>query len=99
MTSCQLRVAICGSVARQISACDLQIDGGEFTGLVFGVQKPRGLCAVADMQTLLFARQFIVDVIPSALFATVELESLFHGCVFHSDDFTADDFDSGRELV
>jgi hypothetical protein len=51
------------------------------------------------MQTFLFARQFIMEVIPSAFFATVESESLFHGCVFHSDDFTADDFDSGRELV
>ena len=82
-----------------ISAGDLQIDGRKFTGLVLGVQEPRGLRPVIGMQTLLFAGQFVMDVIPSALFATVESESLFHGCVFHSDDFMADDFDSGRELV
>ena len=84
---------------RQISTGDLQIDGRKFTGLVLGVQKPRGLRPVIGMQTLLFARQFIMDVIPPAFFAAPKSESLFHGCVFHSDDFKADDFDSGRELV
>jgi hypothetical protein len=84
---------------RKIGAGDLQINGRGFTGLVFGVQESCGLRPVIGMQTLLFARQFIMDVIPSALFAAVESESLFHGCVIHSDDFTADDFDSGRGLV
>jgi hypothetical protein len=32
------------------------------------------------VQTFLFARHFIVDVISSAILAAIESELLFHGC-------------------
>jgi hypothetical protein len=65
---------------RQISAGDLQINGRQFSGLVLGVQESCGLRPVIVMQTLLFTRQFIMNVIPSAFFAAVESESSFHSC-------------------
>lgn len=83
---------------RQIRAGDLQIDGRLLARLVFRVQKPYRLRAVTGLQTLLFARQIIVKIIPSAFFAAVEPESLSHNCV-HSDEVTTNDSDSGREQV
>src|SRR5208282_1207021 len=85
---------------RQISAGDLQIDGRLLPGLVFRVQKSRCLRAVTGMQTLLFARQIIVKIIPSAFLAAVKSELLSHNCfLFHSDEVTTVDSDSGREQV
>ena len=65
---------------RQIGLGDLQVEGGLLPGLVFSVHKPRCGRAVAGMQTLLFARQIIVKVIPSAFLAAVESELLSHSC-------------------
>ena len=85
---------------RQIGLGDLQVEGGLLPGLVFSVHKPRCGRAVAGMQTLLFARQIIVKVIPSAFLAAVESELLSHSCfLFHSDEVTTFDLDSGREQV
>jgi hypothetical protein len=55
-----------------------------FQHLFFRVQKPRGCHPVVGVQTFLFTRQFVVNVIPSAILATVESESRFHGCFFLS---------------
>jgi hypothetical protein len=76
----------------------LQIDGRLLARLVFRVQKPCRLGAVAGLQTLLFACQIIVEIIPSALFAAVKSELWSHNCL-HSDEVTANDSDSGREQV
>ena len=65
---------------RQISPGDLQIDGRHFSGLLLGVQGSSGLRPVIGMQTLLFARQFIMNGISAALFAAAESESFFNGC-------------------
>jgi prepilin-type N-terminal cleavage/methylation domain-containing protein len=47
-----------------------------------------------------FARQIIVKIIPSAFLAAVKSELLSHNCfLFHSDEVTTVDSDSGREQV
>ena len=64
------------------------------------MHKLRCRLAVAGMQTLLFARQIIVKVIPSAFLAAVESELLSHSCFFfYSDEVTTFDLDSVREQV
>jgi hypothetical protein len=65
---------------RQIGFGDLQVEGGLLPGLVFRVQKPRCSCTIAGMQTLLFAGQIILNVIPSAFLAAVESELMSHSC-------------------
>lgn len=82
---------------RQICFGDLEVDGWLFSSLVFRVQKPGGGHPVTGVQTFLFAGQFVVKVIPSAILATVESEFLFHSCFIYSDDVTTEDFDLGRE--
>lgn len=66
--------------SRQICLGDLKVDGRLFGGLVFRVQQTVGRHPVIGVQTFLFARPFIVDVISSAILAAIESELLFHGC-------------------
>ena len=80
----------------QIRAGNLQIHGGLFGRLAFGVEQSNCGGTVTRAEAFLFARHVIVNVVASAFFAAIEPESLSH-TVFRSDEVTTIDFDSVSE--
>ena len=79
-----------------IGAGDLQIHGGLFGRLAFGVEQSNCSGAVIRAEAFLFARHVIVNVVAPAFFTAIEPESLSH-TVFRSDEVTTIDFDSVSE--
>jgi hypothetical protein len=62
---------------RQIGAGDLKIDGGLLLRLVPGMQEAKRRGPIMGAQALLFSRDAVVDVVPTAATAAVQSKPLF----------------------